>query len=287
MSTKDTLQAKAMLISLSISYWGGKVKDERVVDEIVKKHKGDKDMHDYKKLIVDPKYINEPKAIRSRARAYFFDRTSPWLDGGTRVLAQPLYFEVAEKMREFKAEYEAATRKIVRQLSVMKGEARKRLGNLFREEDYPSEAALERKFGWDMKVLPIPDAGDWRVDLGGKENASVRKQIEEQLTSAAKIIADDNWKRLYDVVESLSVKLKTSDAMFRDSIIGNIKDVCKVMHAMNITGDAQITAMTKRIEAELSKFVPDELREDPKARKKARDAADAILDKMSAYIGAK
>lgn len=285
--SKDNLQSKAMLIALSISYWTGKASDERVVDEIVAKHKGEKSAHEYRKILFDPKFINEPKAIRSRARAYLFEKTSPWLDGGTRVLASPLYIEVAEKMREFRAEYETAVAAFCRAYSAMKGEARKRLGSLYRDEDYPSADALKRKFGWEMNVFPIPDAGDWRVDLGGKENAAVKKQIEQQLEAATALIARDNWKRLYDVVEALVIKMKDSDPTFRDSIIGNIKEACSVMHAMNITGDADITKMTRQIESDLAKLSPDELRDDPKLRKKARDAADAILEKMSAYIGGK
>lgn len=281
------LQSKAMLISLSISYWTGKASDDRVVDEISAKHKTSKDSHEYHKVLVDPKYINEVKAIRSRARAYWLDKTSPWLDGGTRVLASPLYFEAAEKLRVFRAEYEAAVIKFRKEYSKMKGEARKRLGSLFREEDYPSEAALMRKFGWETNVFPIPDAGDWRVDLGGKDNAAIKKQIDDQINAAVEVITRDLWKRMYDVVEAMAIKMKESDPTFRDSIVGNIKEVCKVMHAMNVTNDSEIDKMTKKIDAELSQFSPDELREDPKMRKKARDAADAILEKMAGYIGGK
>jgi hypothetical protein len=286
MNTND-FRSQAMLVGLSISYWTGKASDESVVDGIVRSSKSERNQHEYRKILVKPDAINAVKAVRSRARAYHFEKTLPWIDGGTRVLPSAFYMDYAAKMREFRNEYEQETRKFCNAYTALKGEARKRLGSLYREEDYPSASALLSKFSWDMGVFPIPSKDDWRVDsLGGQANSEIKKQIEEKVQAAMQVATKDLWKRLHDVVKALAEKMKEGgEGVFRDSIIGNIKELCGVMDAMNVAGDAELAKMTKAIQASLAKLDPAELRDDKKKRKQAADTADDILKKMAAYIG--
>jgi hypothetical protein len=279
------LNEKAMLVSLSISYWTGKASDDRVVEEITRKHQTASDAHEYKKVLLHPDAINKVKAARTRARTFFFEKTSPWIDGGTRMLAAVLYMDVAKKMHEFRGEYETAVSELIRNYSKLKGEARKRLGNLYRDEDYPSEAALRKKFGWEMKVFPIPSDKDFRLDLGTQATAEIRKQIEESVKAAAAVATKDLWVRLHDVVSALADKMREADPTFRDSIIGNIKDLCALLPKMNIADDPRLEELRRKVEVDLSTLNLGELREDKKARKKAVDAADELLKKMAGYIG--
>lgn len=281
-----SIQDKAMLVSLSISYWTGKASDERVVDEISVKHKSERSQSEYRKILVHPDAINEVKAVRSRARSYYFDKTLPWIDGGTRILPSAFYMDFAKKMHEFRGEYEVAFGAFVKKYTALKGEARKRLGSLFKDDDYPSTDAIRSKFAWDMSVFPIPAKDDWRVDLGGDAESKIKKQIDERIKAATELATRDLWKRLHEVVKALAAKMRESgDPVFRDSIISNIKELCALMHHMNIDNDPELEKMTKRIQADLGKLNPEELREDKKARKKVADTADEILAKMAGYIG--
>lgn len=282
------LTEKAMLVNLSIAYWTGKASDDRVADELTAKHKTARDVHEYKKLLAKPDYINPVKAARSRARTYLFDKTSPWIDGGTRVLSSSMFFDFKDAMREMQSEYETEVAKMIRAYPAIKGEARKRLGTLYREEDFPTLEQLKRKFGWSLSVMPIPDKGDWRVELDAKSEAEVKRQIDERVAEAEAIIAKDLWQRLYTAVEALATKLKDTDAIFRDSIIGNIVELCDLLPQMNVGGDAKLDKMAMELKGIYSKMGPDtldNLREDKKARKQTADAASAILEKMKGYIG--
>jgi hypothetical protein len=285
-AVEKAITERAMLVTLSIAYWTAKVGDESVVTELTNKHKTERSAHEYKKVLIDPAPLNVLKAIRSRARAYHFNITRPWIDGGTRVLPSAFYMEYAAKIQEFRNEYETACADFFKNYPKYKGEARKRLGDLFDEADYPTAEALRRKFAFDMRVLPIPAAGDWRVDLGAKGNAEMRKQIEATLLQAAEVVTMDNWQRLHAVVSHLAERVKTSDAVLRDSLVINIKEICAVMDKMNITGDKALAAMTKTVEKELCSIDVAAMRDDPALKAEAGDAADAILAKMAAYIGA-
>jgi hypothetical protein len=280
------IRTKAMLVTLSVSYWTANASDDRVIDEISVKHKSERDQHQYRKILVHPDAINAVKAVRSRARSYYFDKTGPWVDGGTRILPSSFYLEFAEKMREFRGEYEEAVNAFVKKYSALKGEARKRLGTLFKEEDYPSTDALRSKFSWDMGVFPIPAKDDWRIDLGGKEDAAIKRQIEEKVAAAVENYNRDLFTRLAKVVKAMSETMrKSADPTFRDSIVGNIREVCTLAQSMNISGDHDLDKMIRQVQQDLGKIDPAELRDDKKKRKAVADTADEILAKLSGYIG--
>lgn len=283
----QTLDQRAMLISLSMPYWIGKTGDERMTDDIVKAQKAERDAIETRKVLIHPNALRPVQAIRTQARKFLFEKTGPWLDGGTRVMASAYYFEAMEKLRAYHTEYEQAVAQFIRDYPKLKGEARKRLGTLYKDEDYPAPEMLKAKFGWDLKVFPIPAAGDWRVDLGAKDNAVVQKQIDEQVKQACSLITQDLWARLLAPVQKMAERLKDADATFRDSLIENIKEIVALIPTMNVAEDPKLTALAKEIDKTLTKFVPAEIREDAKLRKKAADAADDILAKLAGYVGGK
>ena len=291
--TKATQQSpsigtRAMLINLSVGYWGGKTGDERMIDDITKVHHNERDAVDAKKILINPAALNAVKAVRSRARAYYFTKTSPWIDGGTRVLASAFYFEVMEKLREFGTEYEQAVHDhVIKNYAALKGEARKRLGSLYNDADYPAPALLKNKYSWSLSVLPVPDAGDWRVDLGSKTNTEIQKQIAEQVKDACAVVTRDLWNRLHKVVAKMSERLHETDGAARQSMIDGIKECCDILPAMNVAGDAKLDAMVAEVKDKLTKIPAVTLRDDGKLAKVARDAADDLLAKMAGYVGGK
>lgn len=279
-----TITERAMLISLSIGYWTGKTSDDSIVDEISASHQTEKDVHDYRRRLVKAEALKEFKGVRSRARDYLKDKTSPWIDGGTRILASPLYMEVMKKMHAFKAEWDTAVAEFVRKFPSLLAEEKKRQGSLYRVEDYPSIDSLRRKFSWEQRVFPIPSNKDWRVDMGD-QTESIKKQIDDAVRDAIQLATKDLWQRLHDVVKKLAEKMAEADPTFRDSIIENIRELVAILPQMNVADDPKLEAMRHQVDEELAKLNPAELREDPKARKKTKDAADKLLAAMAGYIG--
>jgi hypothetical protein len=284
-ASTSALASKAMLVNLSISYWTGKATDDSVIEELTTAHSTERDVHDYRKRLVKADAVNAFKAVRSKARAYHMDKTLPWIDGGTRVLPAKLYFDYAAKMSEFHEEYNGEVANFLKIFPKLKDEAKKRLGTLFKETDYPTAERLKQKFGWDMHAFPIPAKEDWRVSLGGKADAEIQKQIDDKVREAMVLATRDLWRRLHEVIQALSTKMREADPKFRDSIIGNVRDLLKVLPDMNVADDPELETMRKEIDAKLADVSMDALRDDPKARKKTADAADEILKKMAGYIG--
>lgn len=286
MTTKQpSITERAMLVSFSTSFWSGKATDESVDKELTAAHGTESDVHEYRKRLVKPEDIKAFKGVRSRFRAHLKAKSSPWLNDGTRVLASPFYFDLVKKELEFKAEWDAEVAKFIKKYPAIKSAARKRLGSLYQEGDFPSIETLRKLFDWQFMVTAIPEAGDWRVDLGSKVNQQVQKQIDEKVREGISKVTSDLWERLYEVIEKFVGKMKASDATFRDSLIDNIKELVTILPQMNVAGDPKLDKMATELRDGLCKLDPEVLREDPKARAVAASEADDILKTLAAYVG--
>ena len=95
-------------------------------------------------------------------------------------------------------------------------------------------------------------------------------------------------KRLFDCVsrinERLSVPADSKGGIFRDSLIGNARELCDVLTRLNISGDATLETLRKQTDA-LATVQPDTLRSDAVTRIQTANDAQSILNTMIAVYG--
>ncbi len=95
----------------------------------------------------------------------------------------------------------------------------------------------------------------------------------------------DCWKRLYSVVSKAAQKLNEPDAIFRDSLIENISDLCTMLPKLNVMEDPNLESMRQAIETTVGGINPDQVRDNAEVRKTAVQSLDEITSKMSAFMG--
>jgi len=79
-------------------------------------------------------------------------------------------------------------------------------------------------------------------------------------------------------------KLKDGDAIFRDSLVGNVKDFVDILPALNLTGDPELSAAVLEVKEKLVCYSPDTLRDQETERARAAATADEIARRMAAYF---
>ena len=191
---EPSLCSRAMLCSLSISMWSARKHDREASEEIAQRHGAQPDAGRYHKVLLPKAALAEVQKIVSEARQDHYFMTLPWDDNGYRVLPAAAYMDHTERMRQLSNQFTPAidaprnapksrpvslgkrtrarflaalgmTRLGTQQFGQLGEEARVRLGSLFRSEDYPAPEELPSKFSFETKVMPLPDAGDFRVSL--------------------------------------------------------------------------------------------------------------------------
>jgi hypothetical protein len=164
-NSEPSLSSRAMLCSLSISVWSARKHDAEASEEIAERHGAQADAGRYHKVLLPKAALAEIQKIVSETRQAHYFMTLPWDDNGYRVLPASAYMDHSEKMRALSNRFTPAVEVLVSQFSQLVEEAKVRLGGLFRAEDYPPLDELRSKFSFETKVLPLPEAGDFRVTL--------------------------------------------------------------------------------------------------------------------------
>jgi hypothetical protein len=297
-----SLASQAMLCSLSISAWSGYSFDRDASEEIAMIHGADKDSGRFNKRLVPRKELKEITQIVGRARRDHEFVTLPWGDDGYRVLPAAAYMDHTETMRRHAADFKGAVSGLLARFEDLVTK-QSRLGTLFKAEDYPGmreeggtlrfafPAELRERFSFETKVLPLPDADDFRVTIGDEDRERIKRQIADSIQASLRVGTRELWQRLYKVVSHMSARMAEyntaedgSKPKLYDSMITNIVEIVDVLPKLNIAADTELDRMAGEVRRALL-VDPQELRKSETMRSDTAKMAADIAQRMAAYMG--
>lgn len=285
MSDALNISGRAMLVALRISTWTARKFDKRVTAEINAAHGADADAGRYNKLLITGESYRDLIKTCNAARSEHYAQTLAWSDEGWRLLPTANYMAYADAMRRHAAAFDASFQDFEASYPDLRDAARDRLNGMFNADDYPTISELRHKFRFGVEYAPLPSSGDFRLTLPESELEALGKQVEDRVTAATREAMADAWGRLSEVVEKMHERLAKPDAIFRDSLVGNVRDLVDILARLNVTDDADLEAMRARVARELSVHEAATLREDGETRQETADAAAKILADMQAVYG--
>jgi hypothetical protein len=159
-----------------------------------------------------------------------------------------------------------------------------KLGDLFSRDDYPTVETLRRKFAFTINYMPLPDAGDFRVDIGNEALTEVQQKYQDFYTKQYNTAMNDVWTRLHKALTSMSERLDYTDKenkkIFRDTLVSNVTDMIELLRVCNVTNSSQMAAMADSLEEAMSGVTPDALRDDDTFRAETKAAVDAAIKSL-------
>lgn len=283
------LTEKAMLYRLNISQWTARRHDKSVSQEVASNHGTSVDSGRYNKVLIAREALSKIATAQSSARNFHYQNTLPWMDDGARILPAANYFPYCEAMAKFRAEFDAEVAAFLDSYADYVEAARVRLNGLFDAADYPPAREIARRFAFDVIPMPLPDATDFRVDLGAGEESRIRAEIQDRTNAAIAGAVKDTWSRVHDVVSKMAERLRAysgaKDGAFRDSLVSNVRDLVDLLPRLNVTGDAELAETARRMAEQLCQYDAQALREDSALRDKVARDAESIMASMEGYFG--
>lgn len=278
---------KVMLANLTISVWNARRLDKRATDEVAKNHNEAIPIGRYNKKLLPGEVKSYEKVCKlgSALRDFHYTQTMEYDQLGVRLLPAGIYMDYTAKLRELQRDFDTAVEEFLADYDNLVAQARVMLNGLFNEGDYPTIETLRGKFGVSLRVLPFPDAEKFGVVLPEEELAGIRQDIEDQTQEAINNAMGDLWQRLYDVVARMSERLAQPNAIFRDSLVENVREICDLLPQMNFTEDQDLENLRKQVDEKLAIHEPETLRNDPLARNQAAKQAVEIQSMMAAFMG--
>lgn len=280
---ETALNRKAMLVYLRMSMWTGRKKDKDVTAEILRRKNSENDSGAWWTYLVPAKALRAVDTAYHKCRNVHYKLTLPWMDGGLRILPSAMFMEYGKAMREVTAEYDVAVDSFIKDYPILIADARKRLGDLLNGAVLPTAAEIKHKFKVSQDILPMPVASDFRVELAQEDLNEMKKNLSVNIESMTSKAMTDLWGRLSELIEKIEKTLGDPNKKFKNSLIDNLGDFCKLIPKMNITGSKELEKMRKEVFEKLAVLHPDNLRKFKRERKQAHKDAKDVLKKMKAY----
>jgi hypothetical protein len=96
--------------------------------------------------------------------------------------------------------------KFIREYPSLQQTAQNYLGSLYDPLDYPSVEEVATKFDFRLVFSPVPDAGDFRIDLPNSELDGIRQQYEANANERVEAAMGEQWGKLHDMIARMAEK---------------------------------------------------------------------------------
>jgi hypothetical protein len=159
------------------------------------------------------------------------------------------------------------------------------MGNLYNEEDYPSVDEVRSKFGFNLVFSPLPEAGDFRLDVPQQDLEEMREQYEVDFNARLNDAMRKPWDDLHTMLSSMSEKLSSSSAeekkRWHDTFVTNAQSMCGLLTKLNITNDPQLEEARRALELTMLGADIEEIKTDQLVRDDMKSKIDGILNKFN------
>ena len=160
--------------------------------------------------------------------------------------------------------------------------------NLANADDYPSVDELRAKFGIEIRFMPVPTTGDFRVEISDEDKASLQKQLDDASINANKHVIKSMIEPMERAIAKLSVPIGNDGSVFRDTLVDNLVEVTERMNKINLSDDATIQDSIDNLRGLIGSYASEQgkdlLRSNQTSREKAVKDIDALCRQMSGLV---
>jgi len=273
--------SNAMLVDLNISMWTGRKMDKKVSEEIdATKSTKARAGNYHKKLLAGSDKLEKVQKIATAVRTWNYQQTLPWSDGGSRLLPMKSFFDYKATLGNYEQQYNDAVEDFLVEYPQLVSSSAFTLGDLFDRGEYPTAEELRSKFRFKYVFCPVPDAGDFRIDVEEQAKCELQQQYKDYYESKLADAMKDAWDRLHETLTHLSERMDYTDEnkkKFWDSTITNASDLCGLLTSLNVTNDPKLEAMRQKLEKALVGVDASDIRESEAIRTSVKSKVDDIL----------
>jgi hypothetical protein len=134
-------------------------------------------------------------------------------------------------------------------------------------------------FNLRLERLPFPDVSHFSQEM----RRMYGEEFEATATNRINAAVADAMERVIEPVQKMATTLASPDAIFRDSLVDNIREVLQIAPSLNITNDRRLADAITAVQNQIATLNPDTLRDNPTIRKDAADKAAVIVARFGKF----
>lgn len=282
-----SISSSALLVELNISVWPASKLDREVTDKVNNDASAVRGASQTKKnLFAGTSLRKDISDFAARVRLYHNKHTLPWADKGERMLPTALFMDYKQTMNGFEQTFNMMCQNFFIEYPRLVVEAPTNLGTMYKAEDYPDLTDVMLKFGFRRTVKPVPEAGDFRLDIPANDLEEMRSEFIVQQDNKLAEAMREPWERLHEMLVGISKKLTDvegddSKKRYHDTLISNPIELCELLTKLNVTNDPKLEEARRQLEVAMVTADIEEIKEDADSRSELKSKVDAILGKFN------
>ena len=279
------LSTSAMLVELNISNWTARKLDKKVSEEVdASKATKTRAGNYHKNLLAGSQALDAVIKYTNNARLWHHKQTLPWSDSGSRIITMENFLDYKAQLSECETNYNRLVNNFLVAYPTLISAAAFQLGDLFDRNEYPEPDLIAKKFRFSYLFSPLPNAGDFRVDIGEQAAKELVDQYENTFNNRVQDAMKDIWDRVHDCLTHMSDRLSDKEdgerKGFHKTLLSNASELIDLMQKLNITKDPKLEAARKDLSQAILGVEIDELKESTHVRKHVKSQVDEILGKF-------
>jgi hypothetical protein len=280
-----SISSSALLVELNISVWPASKLDREVTDKVNSDASAVRGASQTKKnLFAGTSLRKDISDFAARIRLYHNRHTLPWADKGERMLPTALFMDYKQTMNGFEQTFNMMCDNFFIEYPRLVAEAPINLGTMYKAEDYPDLTDVRLKFGFKRAVKPVPEAGDFRLDIPAYDLEEMRSEFIAQQDRKLADAMREPWDRLHEMLVGISEKLTDVDGdgkkRYHDTLISNPIELCGLLTKLNVTNDPKLEEARRQLELAMVTADIEDIKEHADSRNELKSKVDDILKRF-------
>jgi hypothetical protein len=282
-----SISSSAVLVELNISVWTANKLDKGATDSVLASNSASKDSAQVRKnLMAGTDKRKKISDYAAKARLYHNQTTLSWSDKGARLLPTSLFMDYKSNMNVYQQNMNTMIEDFYANYGDLIELSKHHMGDLFNPYDYPSIEELRSKFGFRLVFSPLPEGGDFRLDIPKADMDELGQQYESAFNDRLKDAMREPWEKLHKTLIHISEKLTDiegddeSKKRYHDTLITNAQELCGLLTHLNVTKDPLLENARRSLELTMLGVDIEAIKESPDVRSSVKAKVDDILKKF-------
>ena len=212
-------------------------------------------------------------AVKGRITSLWKSMSLPFPEPGIRLIRQDQIETFDAQIALLKDELGDAVRELNRHYDQLKSAARRRLGSLYNESDYPASLLGLFQVSWDYPSVEPPNyLRDLNPELYQQECERVTARFDEAVRLAEQAFIEELQDLVAHLTERLSGESDGKPKVFRDSAVNNLTAFFQRFQQLNVRSNEELDQLVGQCQHVIRGVQPQLLRDDQGIRQ--RVAAD-------------
>jgi hypothetical protein len=282
-----SISSSAVLVELNISVWTANKLDKGATDIVLASNSASSGSAQVRKnLMAGTDKRKKIADYAARARLYHNQTTLSWSDKGARLLPTSLFMDYKQNMNVYQSNMTTMIEDFYANYADLIDLAKHHMGALFNPYDYPSIEELRSKFGFRLVFSPLPEGGDFRLDIPKADMDELGEQYESAFNDRLKDAMREPWEKLHKNLVHISEKLtdvegdEDTKKRYHDTLITNAQELCGLLTHLNITKDPMLENARRSLELTMLGVDIEDIKEHAEVRQSVKSKVDDILKKF-------